>query len=159
MKQPPVSSPAASPSPQEMLQRWIDRKASLKEVRGYTDAELYSIARFGHQFFMQGKIREARTLFQGLYAISPTDIYFAKALGVVELAAGNAQDALAAFDIALRLAPKDASVFIGRAEARLALGQRKQAAEDLLLAMRLLPPKDKLHKKAQAMLSLLRSSR
>ncbi|MCL2625526.1 MAG: CesD/SycD/LcrH family type III secretion system chaperone [Cystobacterineae bacterium] len=151
MKQPPVF-------PKEVLQRWVERKASLKEVRGYTDAELHSIARLAHQFFMQGKIEEARTLFQGLYAICPTDIYFAKALGVVELAAGNAKDALAAFDIAVRLAPQDASVFVGRAEVRLAMGQRKPAAEDLLLAMRLLPSKDKLHKKAKALLSLLRNS-
>jgi len=141
----------------ELLQRWVDRKATLKEVRGYTDEELYSIARLGHQFFMQGKIQEARTLFQGLYAVCPTDVYFAKALGVVELAAGNAQDALAAFDIAVRLAPQDASVLIGRAEVKLAMKQRKQAAEDLMLAIRRLPLKDKLHKKAQALLSLVRN--
>jgi len=140
-----------------LLQRWVDRKATLKEVRGYTDDELYSIARLGHQFFMQGKIQEARVLFQGLYAVCPTDVYFAKALGVVELAAGNAQDALAAFDIAVRLAPQDASVLIGRAEVKLAMQQRKPAAEDLMLAMRLLPPKNRLHKKAQALLSILRN--
>ncbi|MCL2178418.1 MAG: CesD/SycD/LcrH family type III secretion system chaperone [Proteobacteria bacterium] len=150
MKQPTIFS-------KEVLRRWADRKASLKEVRGYTGAELYSIARLGHQFFMQGKIEKARTLFQGLYAICPTDIYFAKALGVVELAAGNAKDALAAFDIAVRLAPQDASVLIGRAEVRFAMGQSTQAAEDLLSAVRLLPPKDKLHKKAKALLLLLRS--
>jgi len=153
MKQPPVLQEGTK----ELLQRWAERKATLKEVRGYTDEELYHIARLGHQFFMQGKIQEARTLFQGLYAICPTDIYFAKALGVVELAAGNAQDALSAFDIAVRLAPQDASVLIGRAEVKLAMGQRKQAAEDLLLATRKLPPKGKLSKKAQALLSLVRS--
>jgi type III secretion system low calcium response chaperone LcrH/SycD len=152
MKQPPAPQEGVK----ELLQRWADRKATLKEVRGYSDEELYSIARLGHQFFMQGKIQEARTLFQGLYAICPTDIYFAKALGVVELAAGNAQDALAAFDIAVRLAPQDASVLIGRAEVKLAMNQRKPAAEDLMLALRRLPPKDKLHKKAQALLGFLR---
>jgi len=141
----------------ELLQRWAERKATLKEVRGYSDEELYSIAQLAHQFFMQGKVEEARTLFQGLYAICPTDVYFAKALGVVELAVGNVQDALAAFDIAVRLSPQDASVLIGRAEVKLAMKQRKPAAEDLLLALKRLSPKSKLHKKAQALLALIRN--
>ncbi|HEY0880882.1 MAG TPA: CesD/SycD/LcrH family type III secretion system chaperone, partial [Archangium sp.] len=62
----------------QRLQKWADGKATLKEVRGYSDEELYSIARTGYYFFYQGKVNEARTVFQGLYAINPTDPYFAK---------------------------------------------------------------------------------
>ncbi len=87
------------------LQRWADGKATLKDVRGYTDEELFSIARTAYYFFYQGKIAEARTLFQGLYAVNPLDAYVAKALGVVEHAAGNAQGSLAAYDVALKISP------------------------------------------------------
>lgn len=139
----------------QALQRWADGKATLKDVRGYTDEELYSIARSAYLFFYQGRINEARTLFQGLYAVSPTDAYFAKALGVVELAAGNAQGALAAYDVALKLAPNDAQAYVGRAEVKLSLGQKTQALEDLRRAAAAVPADDPMGRKASAMLSAL----
>lgn len=113
------------------LQKWADGKATLKDVRGYSDEELYSIARTAYFFFYQGRIAEARTLFQGLYAVNPLDAYFAKALGVVEMAAGNAQGALAAYDVALKISPQDAGAYVGRAEVKLAMGQKLQAVDDL----------------------------
>jgi type III secretion system low calcium response chaperone LcrH/SycD len=137
------------------LQRWADGKATLREVRGYTDEELYAIAKTAYFFFYQGRMNEARTLFQGLYAVSPTDSYFAKALGVVELAAGNAAGALAAYDVALKLAPDDAQAYVGRAEVRLALGQKAQAVEDLRQASRLAPEGEPVARKASAMITAL----
>src|SRR5215218_643394 len=104
-----------------MLQRWADGKATLKDVRGYSDEELFSIARTAYYFFYQGKLSEARTLFQGLYAVNPLDAYVAKALGVVEHAAGNPQGALAAFDVALKISPQDSAAYVGRAEVKIAL--------------------------------------
>jgi type III secretion system low calcium response chaperone LcrH/SycD len=137
------------------LQKWADGKATLRDVRGYTDEELYSIAKTAYFFFYQGRVNEARTLFQGLYAVNPTDAYFAKALGVVELAAGNAQGALAAYDVAIKLAPNDAQAHVGRAEVKLALGQKAQAIEDLRKATGLAPEDDPVARKAEAMISAL----
>lgn len=137
------------------LQKWADGKATLKEVRGYTDEELYAIAKTAYFFFYQGRVNEARTLFQGLYAVNPTDSYFAKALGVVELAAGNAQGALAAYDVAIKLSPNDAQAYVGRAEVKLALGQKPQAVEDLRKATGLAPAEDPVSRKAEAMISAL----
>jgi type III secretion system low calcium response chaperone LcrH/SycD len=154
--------PAPNPNnPQEeaklvaALQRWADGKATLREVRGYTNEELYAIARTAYFFFHQGRLTEARTLYQGLYAVSPTDAYFAKALGVVELAAGNAQGALAAYDVAIKLAPDDAQAHVGRAEVKLALGQKPQAIEDLRRAASLAPEDDPVARKANAMITSL----
>jgi type III secretion system low calcium response chaperone LcrH/SycD len=140
---------------QTHVQRWADGKATLKEVRGYSDEELYSIARTAHIFFYQGKVDQARVLFQGLYAVNPLNTYFAKALGVVEQAAGNEQGALAAFDVALKLSPNDAAAYVGRAEVRLALGQRSGAADDLRSAARLLDSDAPLSRKVSALLSSL----
>jgi len=47
------------------LQRWAEGKATLKEVRGYSDEELYAVARTAYTFFHQGKVAEARGLLQG----------------------------------------------------------------------------------------------
>jgi type III secretion system low calcium response chaperone LcrH/SycD len=137
------------------LQKWADGKATLREVRGYTDEELYAIAKTAYFFFYQGRVNEARTLFQGLYAVNPTDTYFAKALGVVELAAGNATGALAAYDVAIKLAPDDAQAHVGRAEVKLALGQKAQAIEDLRRASTLAPGDDPVARKAVAMMTAL----
>lgn len=138
-----------------LVQRWAEGKATLREVRGYSDEELYAIAKTAYFFFYQGRISEARTLFQGLYAINPADPYFAKALGVVEMAAGNAQGALAAYDVALKLDAKDAQAYVGRAEVRLALNQKPQALEDLRRAATLAAEDDPVVRKANAMITAL----
>ena len=71
--------------------------------------------------------------------MSPRDAYFARALGVVELAAGNSEGAEGAFDVAIRLDPEHAAGFVGRAEVRLAVGKRREAEADLAKAARLAP--------------------
>ena len=142
-------------NPQDVLQRWADGKTTLKEVRGYSDEELYSVARTAYVFYYQGRIAEARTLFQGLYAINPLDSYFAKALGVVELAAGNSQGALQAYDVAVKLSPEDPGGYVGRAEVKLTLGQKAQAIEDLRSAAEVVTEEDPLYPKVSAMLAAL----
>ncbi len=143
----------------QLLQRWADGKATLKEVRGYSDEELYAVAKTAYFFYYQGRIPEARTLFQGLYAVDPVNPYFARALGVIELAAGNPQGALAAYDVAIKLAPDDPASYVGRAEVRLSLNQRPQAQEDLRRATLLGDPENPHRRKAEAMLSTLRGFR
>jgi type III secretion system low calcium response chaperone LcrH/SycD len=139
----------------QRLQKWADGKATLKDVRGYSNEELYSIARTGYYFFYQGKVNEARTVFQGLYAINPTDPYFAKALGVVEMAAGNPAGAVAAYDVALKIAPQDAAAYLGRAEVKVLQGQKAQALDDLRKAQQLSQPESAENIKASAMLVAL----
>ena len=87
--------------------------------------------------------------------MNPADPYFAKALGVVEMAAGNAQGALAAYDVALKLDAKDAQAYVGRAEVRLALNQKPQALEDLRRAATLAAEDDPVVRKANAMITAL----
>ena len=134
------------------LQRWVDGKGTLKDVRGYTDEELYSIARTAYFFFYQGRIDDARTLFQGLYAVNPVDPYFAKALGVVEMAAGNAQGALAAYDVAIKIATNDAHAYVGRAEVKISMGQQAGAVDDLRRAAQFPRTEEELKAKISAML-------
>jgi type III secretion system low calcium response chaperone LcrH/SycD len=137
----------------QLLQRWAEGKATLREVRGYTDEELYAIAKVAYVYYFQGRIPEARTIFQGLYAVNPVEPYFAKALGVVEFAAGNPQGALAAWDVAIKLAPDDPAAWVGRAEVKLASNQRAQALEDLRRAAQVVTPEDPLKGKIFAMLA------
>lgn len=139
-----------------LVQKWAEGRATLKEVRGYSDEELYAVARVAHAFFHQGKLAEARTLFQGLFAVNPRDAYFARALAVVEYAAGNPEGSLSAWEIAVKLDPADPAGYLGRAEVLLSTGQRQRAAEDLKKASRL-DGDARLKAKAESMLGALRS--
>jgi type III secretion system low calcium response chaperone LcrH/SycD len=139
----------------QRLQRWADGRTTLKDVRGYSDEELYSIARMGYFYYYQGKLEEARTVFQGLYAVNPLDAYFARALAVVEMASGNPAGALAAYDVALKVAPQDPESFVGRAEVKLAQGDRAGAQDDLRKAARLIESEGPLQQKVKALLSSL----
>src|SRR5262245_43939121 len=56
-RQPKASSLAAR------LQRWADGKGTLKDVRGYSDEELYAVAKTAYFFYYQGRLNEARVLF------------------------------------------------------------------------------------------------
>ncbi len=146
----------AEPTDQQQiasLQKWADGKATLKDVRGYSDEELFSIARTAYYFFYQGKLNEARTLFQGLYAVNPLDSYVAKALGVVEHAAGNPQGALAAYDVALKISPQDSAAYVGRAEVKISMGQKTQALDDLKRAQQLCRDDQDLKAKISALLA------
>lgn len=136
------------------LQSWADGKTTLKDVRGYSDEELFSIARTGYFFYYQGKIAEARVVFQGLYAINPLEPYFAKALGVVEMASGNATGALAAYDVAIKINSEDSMAYVGRAEVRLSQGQRGAAVDDLRRAAQCVGDDDALQGKVLAMLEI-----
>ena len=135
-----------------LLQKWADGKATLKDVRGYSDEELYAIARTAYLFYFQGKIPQARTLFQGLYAVNPVEPYFAKALGVIEFAAGNTQGSLSAWDVAIKLAPTDPAAWVGRAEVKIATNQKPSAAEDLKRAQALATDDETLKAKISALL-------
>jgi type III secretion system low calcium response chaperone LcrH/SycD len=139
----------------QRLQKWADGKATLKDVRGYSDEELYSIARMGYFFYYQGKYEEARTIFQGLYAVNPLDPYFAKALGVVEMASKNPAGALAAYDVCLKLSPQDSAAYVGRAEVKIAQGQRSGAVDDLRRAAQFVDAQDPLKEKIAALLQRL----
>ncbi len=148
-----AAAPAKPDKFTQALQKWADGKATLKDVRGYSDDELYTVARTAYLFFRQGKVKEARTIFQGLYAVNPLDPYFATALGVVELAAGNHEGAAQAYDVAIKLSPAEPGGYAGRAEVRLAQNQKNLALDDLRKAASLCPAEHELKDKISAMLA------
>src|SRR5690606_8599148 len=140
---------------QQLLQAWADGKATLKDVRGYSDAELHAVAQAAHTYFYQGRLDEARTLFHGLFAVDPTNAYFARGLGVVEMAAENPEGALAAFDVAAKLDGRDPGIYVARAEVKLSPNHRRSTLEDLHRAVQVGAPDDPAVKKAHAMIALL----
>ena len=146
-------------SPQELpalLPKWAAGQITLKELKGYSDDELYAIAHTGYFFLMQGKNNEAKTLFEGLVAIDPRNDYYYRALGVIFHKLGDAERAIKQFGYAIRVSPRSAAAYVNRAEVFLATSRFSEAATDLQRALEHVTPRDvALARKARALLSVV----
>lgn len=141
---------------QPMIERWAKGEITLKDIKGYTDEELYAIAAQGYNFFLQGKTEPARVIFEGLVAIDPKNSYYYRGLGVIYLQMKDLEKALRQFSFAIRLTPKDMVSYINRAEIYMAMKNFKEAESDLNKALHYAGPNDNaLVKKANAMLQML----
>jgi len=119
----------------QILPKWAAGQVTLKDIKGYTDDELYAIAHTAYFFLMQGKNEEAKTLFEGLVAIDPRSAYYRRALGVIFHKMGDADRALKQFSSAIQVAPKSAAAYVNRAEVYITLGRREEAKGDLRAAL------------------------
>ena len=147
---------AGSAQVQQMLTRWAAGKITLKELKGYTDDELYAIAHTGYFFLMQGKNQEAKTLFEGLVAIDPKNDYYYRALGVIFHKLGDAERAIKQFTYAITVNPKAAASFVNRAEVYLSLQRNLEAANDLRKALEFATAREPaLARKARALLGVV----
>ena len=143
---------------QHLVTQWSSGKVSLKQIVGLSEDELYAIASQGYFLFLQGKIEPARILFEGLVAIEPRNAYYYRALGAIYWRLKEAQKAQKQFSYAIKVAPKEISSYINRAEVYVAERHFKEAKEDLLFAIKNAGQNDRaLLDKAQAMLKMLPS--
>ena len=147
----------SSASVQKLVQKWAKGEMTLKEIRGYSDDELYAIAHQGYYFLMQGKNAAARTVFEGLVAIDPRNIYYYRALGVIYHKLGDAERALRQFTYATRVAPQHPAAYVNRAEVYIATGRLREALRDLRYVNGLVSgaANDPLTRKSRALLRAL----
>ena len=140
----------------DVLPRWAKGQATLKEIKGYSDDELFAIAHTAYFFLMQGKNNDARTIFEGLVAVDPRNGYYYRALGVIFYKMGDAERAVRQFGYAIRVNPDLPHAYVNRAEVNVALGDREKAAKDLRQALKLVGPKEPhLARKIRALLQAL----
>jgi len=141
-----------------LIKRWAAGDGiTLKEVKGYSDDELYAIAHQAYYFLLQGKLDEAKTIYEGLNAIDPRNDYYYRALGVIYHRGGDAERAIKAFTHATRCAPSNLAAFINRAEVLIASGRKREALADLDHAVNITrDPTTPLARKARALGEFLR---
>lgn len=141
----------------DILVRWANGQLTLKEIKGYSDDELYAIAHTGYFFLMQGKNQEARTIFEGLVAVDPKNDYYYRALGVIFHKMGDADRAYKQFSYALRLNGKSTPAYINRAEVLLTMNRYAEALQDLQNAIQFAQTREALLvRKAKALLQVIR---
>lgn len=147
---------AATTHGAEDLSKWAQGRVTLREIKNYSDDELYAISHVGYFLLMQGKNHEARTLFEGLVAVDPRNDYYYRALGVIFQKLGEEEKAIRQFGYAIKVNPNSAYAYVNRAEIFLALGDKTKAQEDLRSALARVGRNDsQLSKKAWALLDLI----
>ena len=144
-------------SPAAAVRRWAQGEATLRELKGYTSEELYCLSQLGYTLFLNGKVRDARIVFEGLVAVDPRNEYYYRALGVVYHREGDAERALRQFGHAITVSGRrSVAAYINRAEVHISRRDLERAMVDLDAAIRLsVDPHDPLYRKARALRSLL----
>lgn len=141
---------------QKLVTQWSQGKVTLKQIVGLNDEELFSVANQGYLLFLQGKTESARVIFEGLVAIDPKNAYYYRALGAIYWRLKEAQKAVKQFTYAIRVAPREVSSYVNRAEVYVSQREFKLAREDLAAALRHATAHDgALVSKARAMLQLI----
>lgn len=139
-----------------LVQQWSQGRVSLKQMMGLSDVELHAIASQGYNLFLQGKTDAARVVFEGLLAIDPRNAYYYRALGAIYWRLKEAEKALRQFSYAIRVAPRDISSFVNRAEIYVSTRRFDLARKDLYHAIDHGGPQDRaLVRKARAMLRMI----
>lgn len=118
-----------------LMQQWAQGQVSLKQLVGLSEEELYAIASQGYVLFLQGKAEPARVLFEGLVAMDPRNAYYYRALGAIYWRLKESQKAIKQFTYAIRVAPREISSYVNRAEVYVSQQQFKLAQIDLNFAI------------------------
>ena len=140
----------------DLIVQWGQGKTSIKQIVGLRDEELYAIASQGYFLFLQGKSTPARVIFEGLVAIDPRNAYYYRALGAIYWRLKDPQRAIRQFTYAIRVAPREVSSYVNRAEIYVAQRQFNLARSDLQFALATArAPDAPLVEKARAMLRMI----
>ena len=124
--------------------------ASTQQVRPMSPPEMLEYAVKGYQAYEQERYEDARAVFEFLVRTDPSEGYYHTALGAISLAVDDLDDALAQFDEALRLNPRDIPALINRGEVHLRLGSLILAAQDFSRVVSMDPEsKDPLTERAR----------
>ena len=114
---------------QESLEAFLMGDITLAQLEGVTADEMYAIADIGYDLYEEGKLGEARTIFEGLSAYNPWDPYFHSVLGSILQHQGDCRRAIDRYKKAVELFPEDVSSWTNLGEAMLSLLAEAPEAE------------------------------
>lgn len=120
----------------ERLEKVATGQATIAQAAGITKSQLYKIAEKGYQLFSQGKLEEARQIYEGLVAADPFDSVFHCHLGAVLWRSGDAERAFEEYDAAVRYNFANIDALAGRGELLVARGEVERGIEDLSRALK-----------------------
>jgi len=124
-----------------------------------SEGEVTELACFGRFLFEIGRFDDAQLVLEGLVASGIMDPFPYTMLGTVYLAQRDLNRALALFEAALALNPKDLAAHVYRAEIRLRQGRPELAGPDLRYALEFGDPEDPFTTRAAQLKKLVKRAR
>ena len=118
------------------LEAFLAGQITLGDLEGIGKDAQYDMAKIGFGFFNEGKLDQAKTVFEGLLALDPFDAYFLTILGSIAHQKGEFEEAEARYSRALEINPFFASALAHRGEVRLANGDLAGAVQDFVEAIK-----------------------
>lgn len=119
----------------ERLEKLATGQATIAQAAGITKDQLYQIAEKAYQLFSQGKLDEAKQIYEGLVAADPFDSVFHCHLGAVLWRSGDTDRAFEEYDAAVRFNIANVDALAGRGELLVARGEIEKGVEDLSRAL------------------------
>ena len=132
-----VKKKNVGPWPREKFADWVNGKISMAEADSLSEADLYVMSDIGYKLYQQGKVDDARKVFEGLAEMSPTVGYYHSVLGAIYEAMERNEDAIVELSRAVSLNGNDIHAHVNRGEVFLRLGKIMEAAEDFKAAIEL----------------------
>lgn len=121
----------------DKIVKFVRGEITLAELEGISEEQQYTIAEIGYVLMEEGKIEEAKKIYEGLTVISPDDYYFHSVLGAIYQRLNDNDGALKEYDRAIELKPDDIPSIVNSAEVLLNSGKLIESSERLKKAIEL----------------------
>jgi len=109
--------------------------STLAEAISINPQSVASLMLLGHSFYSQGKMAEARDVFEGIVLLDSSNPYAHASLGCIHQQHNQYQEAVECFSHALRLYSADINTLTNRGECYLHLGRLEESAQDFKAAI------------------------
>lgn len=119
----------------ENMGKFVRREATLAQLMGITIDQTYAIAEYAYKLFQEGRIREARQIFEALTIQNPIDGYMHFMLGAIYWKLDMPEEAVEEYGTAIQLDAKNIAAYVNRGEILLQHGEFEDALEDLRMAI------------------------
>lgn len=113
------------------VESFVRGHITLGELEGISKDAQYQMAKQGYSFMREGKLDQAKTVFEGLQALDPYDAYFHLVLGTITQEQGDLDRAEKLYTRSLEINPFSPVALAQRGEIRLGKGQFAEALADL----------------------------
>jgi len=123
----------------EKVEKFHKGELKLAELFDIDAKQVAALLLTGHNYYSQGKLDEAKRIFEGLAVLDGKNPYVHGILGAIYQKQEKYDVAIARYTLALNIFPKDPNSLTNRGEIYLKLGKFKEAAEDFKKAIELDP--------------------
>ena len=100
----------------EKLKQFQKGELKFTELFGLDLSQIASLLLCGHNFFLEGKLEEAKNIFEGIAVLDPNIPYPHTALGAIYQKMENFEMAILRYSRAIELFPEDIIALTNRAE-------------------------------------------